>query len=392
MKSKLVGLIFLIIPMFALSQGITFFEGTLKSLMDESQKNNKFIFVDCYTSWCSPCKWLAKNVFTNNNVGKYYNDNFINYSLDMEKGEGKDFAKQYGVNAYPTLLFIDSKGNIQHRYVGACDTATFLNIGKQALDTSNNFGSMLRKYQSGNRQPEFLAKYALHCASVYYPYDINEYFKTQADSQLISELNVQIMERYRPNILSREYLYLLNNVDHFIEKHGFEKIYNLVTSTMSRTLYSMSNQNNFDVQKQINDYLNQIHIHGKEFWESAFLLDYYGFYKVRKYSEYVKQSSEFLKQTSEKAPKYLGKAVSLVIDFVSTRINDTALLEEFSKMIYSYEPLFSTKSCIKMAKIYIDQKHKTEANECLTKASKYIKENNLEKEYHELMNKFNELK
>ncbi|NMD01023.1 MAG: thioredoxin family protein, partial [Bacteroidales bacterium] len=152
-------LLLLFFPYISYSQGISFFEGSFESLKKEAAKQNKFIFIDCYTTWCGPCKWLAKNVFTNKEVGNFYNQNFINYSLDMEKGEGKDLQKQFGISAYPTLLFIDSKGNIQHRYVGACDTSTFIGVGKQALDTINNFGSLLRKYQNGNREPEFLAKY-----------------------------------------------------------------------------------------------------------------------------------------------------------------------------------------------------------------------------------------
>lgn len=391
MNRSILLLIIFLIPLFSFTQGINFYKGDLKTIMDIAEKNDKFIFVDCYTSWCGPCKWLEKNVFTNSNVAKFYNKNFINYRLDMQKSEGKDFARKYLVNAYPTLLFIDVKGNIQHRYVGACDTATFIAIGKQALDTTNNFGSMLRKYQSGNRQPEFLAKFALTCASVYYPYDINEYFKTQVDSQLISKLNVQIMERYKPNISSREYLYIMNNVDKFIEKHGFEKIYSLLTSIMSRTLYVMSNQNNFVVQKQISAYIDPLHVTNKEFWKSAFLLEYYGFYKIKKYPEYVNQTAEFLKKASETVPSYIDKAVNIVIDFVTERIKDTVLLDKFSKMIYSYQSFFSAKSCIKMAKVYIDKKQKKQASECLTKASKFVEINYHEKEYNELMKQLNAL-
>jgi len=287
MKTKILFISFFFISYVAYNQGIKFYEGNLESLKKEAAKQNKFIFVDCYTSWCGPCKWLAKNVFTNKQVGDFYNENFINYSLDMEKGEGKDFQKQYGISAYPTLLFIDSKGNVQHRYVGACDTATFIGVGKQALDTANNFGNLLRKYQNGNREPEFLAKYALVCASVYYPYNVEEYFKTQADSELFNEMNFKIMETYRPNVLSREFQFLMKNINTYINKYGFSKVFSLATSTMSRTLYTMSNQNKFDVSKQIDEYIKPLSLPEELYWKNAFLLDYYGFYKIKKFPEYI---------------------------------------------------------------------------------------------------------
>lgn len=383
----------LFFPYVAFCQGINFFEGSFESLKKEAAKQNKFIFIDCYTSWCGPCKWLAKNVFTNKAVGNFYNENFINYSIDMEKGEGKNLQKQYGISAYPTLLFIDSKGNIQHRYVGACDTATFIGVGKQALDTINNFGSLLRKYQSGNREPEFLAKFAMVCASVYYPYNIEEYFKTQNDTQLFSEINVRLMETYRPSVLSREFNYVMQHIDRFIELYGFEKIYNLITSTMNRTLYTMSNQNNFDATKQINEYIDPLQINAKSYWKNAFLLDYYGFYKIKKYPEYIKQSNLFLNSAKTDNPVFLGKSITIVVNFVSEHINDSKLLNEFTKIILPYSTLFSLNSNLKMAKIYIYLNQKEKASELLNKSEKLAQKNEqTKKEYDELMQKLNELK
>lgn len=380
-------------PYIAYSQGINFFEGSLEMLKKEASKQNKFIFIDCYTTWCGPCKWLAKNVFTNKEVGNFYNEHFINYSLDMEKGEGKDFQKQYGVSAYPTLLFIDSKGNIQHRYVGACDTLTFIEIGKQALDTANNFGSLLRKYQSGNRDPDFLAKYAMVCASVYYPYNIEEYFKTQKDSQLISEINVRLMETYRPSVLSREFKYVMQNIDAFIRLYGFEKIYGLVTSTMSRTLYSLSNQNKFDASQQIDAYINPLSLSANNYWKSAFLLDYYGFYKIKKYPEFIKQSEVFLNFAKTENPKLLGESIPIVVNFVSEYINDYKLLNEFVKMIEPYTSLFSSNLNLKMAKIYFNLNQKEKAQYFLHKAEKFaLRNEQIKKEYEILKQKIDELK
>lgn len=380
-------------PYIAYSQGINFYEGSLESLRREALKQNKFIFIDCYTTWCGPCKWLAKNVFTNKEVGNFYNEHFLNYSLDMEKGEGKDFQKQYGVSAYPTLLFIDSKGNIQHRYVGACDTLTFIGVGKQALDTANNFGSLLRKYQSGNREPEFLAKYAMVCASVYYPYNIEEYFKTQKDSQLISEINVRLMETYRPSVLSREFKYVMQNIETFIDIYGFEKIYSLVTSTMSRTLYTMSSQNKFNTSQQIDAYIDPLSLRSNNYWKSAFLLDYYGFYKIKKYPEFIKQSEVFLNFAKTENPKLLGKSITIVVNFVSEHINDPKLLNEFVKMIEPYTLLLSSNSNLKMAKIYTYINQKDKALYFLNKAEKFVLENEqTKKEYEVLKQKIDELK
>jgi uncharacterized protein YyaL (SSP411 family) len=57
------------------------------------QKQVKPIFVDCYTSWCAPCKKMEQTVFVNDTVYKFYNEHFINFKVDMEKGEGVEMKK-----------------------------------------------------------------------------------------------------------------------------------------------------------------------------------------------------------------------------------------------------------------------------------------------------------
>lgn len=98
-----------------------------------AQKQKKIVFVDAYTDWCGPCKAMSAQTFSDNVLGTFFNTNFVNVKLDMEKGEGKDFATTYRVYAYPTLLFIDpTNGEIVHKVMGFQNAPTFLEQGKIA--------------------------------------------------------------------------------------------------------------------------------------------------------------------------------------------------------------------------------------------------------------------
>lgn len=77
---------------------------------------------------------MANNVFPDERVGGFYNENFINYKLDMEKGEGPKIADNYKVTAYPTFLFIDGDGNVKHRVMGAQSAEEFIGSGKKAVE------------------------------------------------------------------------------------------------------------------------------------------------------------------------------------------------------------------------------------------------------------------
>jgi thiol-disulfide isomerase/thioredoxin len=119
---------------------IEFSSNTWEYVLAEAKVQNKLIFIDAYTTWCGPCKWAAKYLFTNKEVANYYNENFINVSMDMEKGAGIAFAKKFQINSYPTFLIIDSKQEIVSRTEGVDETKKFLtdfiNFGKNALEHS----------------------------------------------------------------------------------------------------------------------------------------------------------------------------------------------------------------------------------------------------------------
>ncbi|WP_460915096.1 thioredoxin family protein [Spirosoma areae] len=98
--------------------GIRFFSGSWPDVLAEAKRQNKPVFVDFYTTWCPPCRRMAREAFPNETVGAKFNDHFINYQVDAEAGEGFRLAKQYAVASYPTALYLIPSGEIVHRGVG----------------------------------------------------------------------------------------------------------------------------------------------------------------------------------------------------------------------------------------------------------------------------------
>lgn len=111
--------------------GIDFFHGTLTEAKVLAAEQNKLIFMDAYTTWCGPCKMMARKSFTNEKVGDLFNDKYISVKIDMEKGEGRMLSKKYGVRAYPSIFILDSDGKILERAVGYHDPKDLLRFGKR---------------------------------------------------------------------------------------------------------------------------------------------------------------------------------------------------------------------------------------------------------------------
>lgn len=141
--------------------GIKFEKADWASLLDEAQSSGELIFVDAYTTWCGPCIMMSRDVFTDQSVGRFYNANFINTKIDMEAGEGVQLARKYKVEAYPTLLFINGKGEVVHRMTGYQDSNDFIALGKAAISPDYNLKAMNARYAKGDRAGDFMLQLIL---------------------------------------------------------------------------------------------------------------------------------------------------------------------------------------------------------------------------------------
>lgn len=229
------------------SQGMVFFEGPWAKVLEKAKAENKNIFVDAYTDWCGPCKMMVKNVFPLPEVGAFYNRNFINYKLNMEKGDGVDFARTFQVGVYPSYLFFNAEGRMLHRTVGYKQGPQFIADGAAALDTTRQLVTNILKYQTGNREPQILYNLALGLAEAGAP-DANlekEYLKTQEGNALIRKENYDFILRAQSGYRGEAFKVLLANREKFYTVAPAESINDFISSTLFRTLqYAVGNNMN----------------------------------------------------------------------------------------------------------------------------------------------------
>ena len=87
---------------------------------DELIKNDK-VLVDCYATWCGPCKMLSPII---DQLAEEVKDiNF--YKLDIDMNE--DIAMKYQILSIPTLLYFE-KGNLKTQIVGLRSKSEILEI------------------------------------------------------------------------------------------------------------------------------------------------------------------------------------------------------------------------------------------------------------------------
>jgi len=79
----------------------------------ETVKNRPFVVVDCWASWCTPCRMIAPII---DELARDYTGRILFGKLDVD--ESNEVVEQYQVMSIPTLL-IFKDGKFVDRIVGA---------------------------------------------------------------------------------------------------------------------------------------------------------------------------------------------------------------------------------------------------------------------------------
>lgn len=162
----------ILIPFFAECQetGIKFESGlTWKDIRVKAKAENKYIFMDCYATWCGPCKWMSQHIFSEGEVGEYMNSHFISVAVQMDKEPNDDLgtknwyadadsiSRAFNIDDYPTYLFFSPDGEPVHRFSGSIDNSkVFMTKVSDALDSTTQYYTSLEKWKSHRGDSAFL--------------------------------------------------------------------------------------------------------------------------------------------------------------------------------------------------------------------------------------------
>lgn len=292
-----------IVALFCLSlnsfgQGIEFFQGTYKEALEKAAKEEKLVFIDAFASWCGPCKRMAANVFTQKEVGDYFNKNFINMQIDMEKGEGPSLSGKFNVSAYPTFLFINGKGEIVNRKVGGMDPDAFINVGKTALGKVDYSTDLTKEYESGNRNPEFILHYITSLnKSNKSPLKVaNEYLKSQTDQTTPD--NLKIIHQAAVESDSRIFTLMIKYKDLIIPIVGKEAFQKKIKEACENTVTKA-------IEFQIPELLTEAKNTISQYYPDVSAE--FGYESDMKYFKSVGDMNNYCKSCVEYAQKYLKK-------------------------------------------------------------------------------------
>jgi thiol-disulfide isomerase/thioredoxin len=296
-----------------------------------AQTQDKLIFMDCYTTWCGPCKRLAAMVFPDSAVGAYYNEHFINTKFDMEKGEGVTLASKYAIRAYPTLLWLNGKGEVVHKVVGGLDPAGLIQNGQKAGDPAPGILSGMRKqYSSGTRDINFLSDFlnALNSGGENYSDVFKEYLGKLTAKDLQDPKHSKTVFNLTKEVKSPGMDYVLKNKDFLSKLLGAEAYNTKINQIGTKAIDEAAKTKN---AVQFEEGLTLIKNNkADDAAEKTLALSMDYFSRTNDWVNYDKNASAYIK-------KYAAKNTAVLNDVAWNyylNITDKALLAKASKWAY----------------------------------------------------------
>ncbi|WP_111307054.1 thioredoxin family protein [Confluentibacter sediminis] len=248
MKSRILLVLFIMFSIVTSAQtnmdGIAFSHGNWAEIKAKAKKENKLIFIDCYTSWCGPCKKLDREIFPLKSVGKVFNENFVSYKLDMEKGEGIDLAKKYHVGAYPTLLWVDHNGNLVHRVVGYMKENELIEQVNKATEGGNYNKNLEKRYHKNKNNPEIVKQYLDYLLLTADSRSIEvaeQYLSIIPESDYTTPYVFKLLSNSVTNPFCDAFTYVVNNREIFNDTYQKEYVDVMFTNVYDKYAGSLSN-------------------------------------------------------------------------------------------------------------------------------------------------------
>ena len=146
-----------------LSSAAAFGQSGFEDALNKAKSENKRVIIDVYTDWCGWCKKMDAEAYSNTEVKKIIEENFVVVKLDAEgsgklKYNGKEYTEEqlsyyFEVFSFPTTIFLEPDGKvIDFKY----DNTTMKSV--PGYFTTDDFKKILNYIKDGKYKDTDLSK------------------------------------------------------------------------------------------------------------------------------------------------------------------------------------------------------------------------------------------
>src|SRR5690606_14370566 len=115
---KILTITALLLVCFAKAQHLHIIEQDYTKALKVAKNEDKMIFIDFYTTWCTPCKKLDNLIFQNDSIQSILSEDFVLLRYNAEDDKVYHLSKKHHVSSYPTAVVLNQEGYVVNRKYG----------------------------------------------------------------------------------------------------------------------------------------------------------------------------------------------------------------------------------------------------------------------------------
>lgn len=310
---------------------LDFKQGTLGDMLDLAKSSNKSVFVHTTSNSCNACDYLATNLYTDTDVAAFYNNNFVNYIMDVDDVQHVNFARMHDLGSRPMLMYFNTRGEIIRKEDQITDANQLIAAGSNAIYKTNrissnraNLDNMHAKYQKNYKDPSFLYEYAYLLKMFDEPYNaiVNEYIRTQRSTGMQENANRKFLYDFSDNLENTAIDYFIEDAGYFKTVMGGQKINDKIKSAIYNSVQTAIKERDVVLFEKAKKVLENCNLPNSR--EFIFYIETEFYEGIRSWDNYVKITTKYFNDYNVTDPHMLNYAAYKFARFVEPR-NKTAM-------------------------------------------------------------------
>lgn len=260
MKVQLIGLMLLVCGSLLAKQDNTlaFIEvdnnADWNAAFEKAKAEDKLIFIDVYTDWCTYCKQLDEEVYTDKSVSEYFNKNFINIKFNAETEFGLPKAEQFRVSGFPTLLFLTAEQQVFHEIGGFVPATALSAYGLEVQRMWTILPQLETKHESGAISKEE----TLELINILEIRDENrardiakEYIDRLSNDDYLDLETIWLLSKHQNHLNGKPFQHIKSNKSLLIETHGKNEFTDYMSAVYNDNLHLAIKYGDADLLTQL---------------------------------------------------------------------------------------------------------------------------------------------
>lgn len=316
-----------------IAKGIEFFQGSWNDAKNLAIQLNKPLFVEAYSNDCGLCKQIEEHTFQHEEVGSFYNDNFINIKINVDDAEGVSFKKHYNVQTLPDLIFLDPMGYPIYRDLGDKDKAQLLTLAHKVVQSpfasSEKFKrkpstftsskavleTMRRQHAAGLQNANFLLDFAYELKKHNEPYSeiVNTYLSRIKKDKLKHHKNILFVYDFSNDLQTNAMDVLLRFRSTFETQYGYAHIVNRIKSAALSNASIAAEKKNTKLFKAAKHILQKANLEDEE--RMLFLVESIFYKEAEHWREYIAVVKNYIHKHNVRNPHFLQQKAHDILTY-----------------------------------------------------------------------------